>query len=41
MCAIAHSENPDDARIVEQVSAIGCGGLMCLCVTMSSIVLYL
>ena len=32
---------PDHARIVEQVSAIGLSGLMCLCTTISAIVLYL
>ena len=39
--AIAHSAFPDNARIVEQVSAIGFGGLMCLCTTISAIGLYL
>lgn len=32
---------PDNARIVEQVSAIDFGGLMCLCATISAIGLYL
>jgi hypothetical protein len=32
---------PDNARIVEQVSAIGFGGLMCLCMAISAIGLYL
>jgi len=39
--AIAHSTFPGNSRIIEQVSAIGFGGLMCLCATISSIVLYL
>ena len=32
---------PDNARIVEHVSAIDLSGLMCLCTTISAIVLYL
>jgi len=39
--AIAHSAFPDNARIVEQVSAIDFGEFMCFCETISSIVLYL
>ena len=39
--AIADSAFPDNARIVEQVSAIDFGEFMCFCETISSIVLYL
>ncbi|MEG5171495.1 hypothetical protein [Microcoleus sp. B3-D7] len=39
--AIAHSAFPDNARIVEQVSAIDFGEFMCLCATISAIGLYL
>ncbi|WP_333343432.1 hypothetical protein [Microcoleus sp. Aus8_D4] len=39
--AIAHSTFSDNARVVEQVSAIDLGGLMCFCTAISSIVLYL
>ena len=32
---------PDNARIVEHVSAIDLSGLMCLCATINVIILYL
>ncbi|MCC3587763.1 hypothetical protein [Microcoleus sp. PH2017_30_WIL_O_A] len=37
--AIAHSAFPDNARIVEQVSAIGFGKFMCLCANVSVMIL--
>jgi len=37
--AIAHSAFPGNATIVEQGSAIGFGGLMCLCANVSVMIL--
>jgi hypothetical protein len=39
--ALADSPFADNARIAQQASAIDFGNFMCLCATMSAIILYL